>query len=261
MNQTLIYMPVVVVIGLLIGSFLNVVAIRTLNRESVAYPPSHCVHCQHPLQPVDLIPVLSFIFLKGKCRYCSAPFSKAYPAGEAGTAITFAIVFWNLGYSPEFIVGLLFASILIVIVMTDLRVRIIPDRVILFGVVAAVCLRLFIHALPLWDYAAAFFVGSGILLLIAMASKGGMGGGDIKLFSLIGLIVGIKLVLLTLFISSLLGTLYGILLFFAGRLEKRHAVPFGPFIAAGALTSYLWGNSLIDWYRIMIFQLRTIVGG
>ncbi|MDF2960944.1 MAG: prepilin signal peptidase PulO-like peptidase [Paenibacillus sp.] len=252
MNLTILYLPFVILLGLIIGSFLNVVAIRMLKNESIAYPPSHCVHCNHQLKPTDLIPVFSFLFLQGKCRYCKSPISKAYPLGEAVTAIVFGIVFWNVGYTLESIVGLLFASVVIVAVMTDLRSRIIPDKLILFGILSAIVLRLFIHPLPWWDYIAAFFVGSGILFLIAIVSKGGMGGGDIKLFAFLGLIVGIKLILLTLFISSLLGSLYGLLLLISSKLTKRHAVPFGPFIAAGSMIAYLWGNPIINWYLSFI---------
>ncbi|TMV52642.1 prepilin peptidase [Paenibacillus mesophilus] len=234
--------------GLIIGSFLNVVAIRLLKGESISYPPSHCVNCQHRLYPIDLIPVFSYLLLMGKCRYCRERISAAYPIGELAAAVTFGVTAWKIGYQPELLAGLLLASILIVIVQTDLRAMIIPDKVVFFGFGAAVLIRLFVHPLPLWSYLAAFVVGGGILLLLAVVSKGGMGGGDIKLFAFIGLILGLPLTLLALFVSALLGTLYGLILIVFRKFKRRTAIPFGPFLALGSLLSYLWGTGLIDFY-------------
>ncbi|CAG7649649.1 Type 4 prepilin-like proteins leader peptide-processing enzyme [Paenibacillus solanacearum] len=252
MGDYWLYFPFVVVLGLLIGSFMNVVAIRILKQESVVFPPSHCVHCNHSLKPLDLIPLLSYLFLRGKCRYCRAAISWVYPAGEAATAALFALLYWQLGLSPELLTGFLLAAILTAIVITDLKSMLIPDTIVLAGMIFAVILRLWTHPLPLWDYAIAFFAGSGLLWIIAIASKGGMGGGDIKLFAFLGLVLGIKLTLLTLFVASLMGTLYGLVLFAMHRLQKKHTVPFGPFIATAAMLMYLWGDSLIEWYMEMI---------
>jgi leader peptidase (prepilin peptidase) / N-methyltransferase len=248
MNLLYAYMPFVVVLGLVIGSFLNVVAIRMLKQESIAFPPSHCVHCQHPLKPQDLVPVFSYLWLRGRCRYCKQGISWAYPVGEAATAAGFTIVYLSKGLTYETIAGLLLVSILSVIVMTDLREMIIPDKVILFGVVSMLLLRLFVHPLPIWDYVAALFIGSGLLYLIAIVTRGGMGGGDIKLFAFLGVALGIKLMLLCFFLSCFFGTLYGIGLWAAGRYKRGKAVPFGPFIALGTLCSYLGGEPFLQWY-------------
>ncbi|CAG7648272.1 prepilin peptidase [Paenibacillus allorhizosphaerae] len=248
MDYYSLYFPFVVLFGLLIGSFMNVVAIRSLKNESVAFPPSHCVHCNNSLKPLDLIPLLSYLFLRGKCRYCSASISWVYPAGEAAIAALFILIYWQLGWTPELFTGFLLAAILTAIVITDLKSMLIPDKIVFAGMILAVVLRLWIHPLPLWDYAIAFFTGSGLLWIMAILSKGGMGGGDIKLFAFLGLVLGMKLTLLTLFVASLLGTLYGIVLFALHRLQKKHSVPFGPFIAIAAMLMYLWGNQVIDWY-------------
>lgn len=234
--------------GLIIGSFLNVVAIRLLKGESISYPPSHCVNCQHRLYPIDLVPVFSYLLLMGRCRYCKERISWTYPIGELAAAVAFGVTAWRIGYQPELLAGLLLASILIVIVQTDLRAMIIPDKVVFFGIGAAVLIRLFVHPLPLWSYLAAFVAGGGILLLLAVVSKGGMGGGDIKLFAFIGLILGLPLTLLALFVSAILGTLYGLLLILLKKFKRRTAIPFGPFLSIGSLLSYLWGTGLIDFY-------------
>ncbi|MEF3303761.1 prepilin peptidase [Paenibacillus sp. GYB003] len=237
--------PFIVVLGLLTGSFLNVVALRSLTGESIVLPPSRCVRCKHPLKPTDLIPLLGYLLLRGKCRYCRGPISPVYPAVEAAVALSFALIYREIGWSAELLPGFLLVSVLAAVVVTDLKSGIIPDRIVFPCMAMAAVLRLGVHPLPLWDYAAAFFAGSGILWLLAVVSKGGMGGGDIKLFALIGLLLGLKLTLLALFAASLAGTLYGVGMLLAGRLRRKQAVPFGPFIATAALPVYLWGSPML----------------
>jgi leader peptidase (prepilin peptidase)/N-methyltransferase len=234
--------------GLLIGSFLNVVAIRLLKKESIVYPPSHCVHCSHPLKPADLVPVFSYIWLRGKCRYCRGLISPLYPFGELLTALLFGLMAWRFGWTPELVPALLFVSVCAVAVLTDIREMIIPNTVVGFGIAAIIILRIWIHPLPWWDYALAFFLGSGILYLFCLASKGGIGGGDIKLYAFIGIALGSQLTLLSLFLASLFGTLYGVGLIAAGRFRKGMAVPFGPFIVTGAVIALIWGEALFHEY-------------
>jgi len=235
--------------GLLIGSFLNVVAIRVLNQQSIAYPPSHCVHCKHRLRAWDLIPLLSYAVLRGRCRYCRAPISAAYPLGEGAAAILF---FWTgLRFGPldlEWIAGILLCSVLVVVTHTDLKAMLIPDKIVFPSVALAILLRLLIHPLPLWNYVAAAAIGFGLLYLLAVVSKGGMGGGDIKLYLFIGLICGIAPTLLSLFAASLFGTVYGLARKLVGRGERGREIPFGPFIAAGAIGSFFYGNAWIEAY-------------
>jgi leader peptidase (prepilin peptidase)/N-methyltransferase len=243
--------------GLLIGSFLNVVAIRVLKKESIVFPPSHCVNCNHRLGPLDLFPVLSYLFLRGKCRYCKNPISPVYPAGELATGLLYALFAYQLGFHSELIVGLFFVSILVVITITDLREMLIPNRIIFFAMAVGAVLRLFVHTLPVWNYLAALVMGLGILFAItwissALLKKEGMGGGDLKLFAFIGLILGIKLTLLAIFMSSLLGTVFGLYLIIAGKYHRNQYMAFGPFIAAGSILVYLWGNEIIQWYMELV---------
>lgn len=250
---TLLYTITAALFGLVFGSFFNVVGIRVVKKESIAYPPSHCVHCNHELKALDLIPVLSYLGLRGACRYCRAKISPIYPIGELLTAVAFAITTWQIGPSLELIVGLVFVSILMICSIADSRYRIIPDVVVFSGMGVAFLLRIWIHPLPFWNYVAAFFVGGGLLYLIALSSifilkKEGMGGGDIKLFAYIGLIAGIKLTLFTLFAASLLGTIYGLVQMRVKSSREDQGIPFGPFIAAGAFISYFWGEPIIHWY-------------
>jgi leader peptidase (prepilin peptidase) / N-methyltransferase len=243
--------------GLLIGSFLNVVAIRTLKKESIVFPPSHCVDCNHKLGPLELVPVLSYVFLRGKCRYCKSSISMIYPAGELATGILFALFTYQLGLHLELIAGLFFVSILVVITITDLREMLIPNRIIFFAMAVGVGLRLFVHSLPVWNYLAASVTGIGILYFIAWISsallkKEGIGGGDLKLFAFIGLILGIKLTFLAIFMSSLLGTVFGLYLIIARKYDRNRYMPFGPFIAGGSMVTYLWGNQIVQWYMELV---------
>ncbi|CAH1202522.1 Type 4 prepilin-like proteins leader peptide-processing enzyme [Paenibacillus plantiphilus] len=243
------FIAVVGLAGLIIGSFLNVVAIRLLEGTSIAFPASHCMTCKIELKSYELIPVLSYLFLRGKCRICKTSISPVYPIGEASAALLFILFAWKLGWQLELLPGLIFVSVMIVIVHTDLKARIIPDRVILFGLLVIVPIRLFItYPLPLWDYAVASLLVGCLLYALAVISKGGFGGGDIKLFALIGLFIGLKATLLALFAASLIGYLFGML----GRLRRRgtgdKSIPFGPYIAVAGVFAYLWGNQLFDWY-------------
>jgi leader peptidase (prepilin peptidase)/N-methyltransferase len=255
----LIFALAVAMFGLLIGSFLNVVAIRTLKHESIAFPPSHCVNCDHRLGVFDLIPVLSYLGLRGRCRYCKERISPIYPFGESLTALLYGVCAWHFGINQELIPALVFASILVMIIVTDIREMLIPNRIVYTGMLIIAAIRLFIHPLPLFNYALAFLLGGGLLLAISVIStlmlrKEGMGGGDLKLFALIGLMLGIKLTLLSIFFSSLLGTLFGVGMMVLGRYERGKHIAFGPFIALGSMISYLWGNTIVQWYLDIVLQ-------
>jgi leader peptidase (prepilin peptidase)/N-methyltransferase len=252
--QIMIYVSIFLFFfGLLIGSFLNVVAIRMLKGESIAFPPSHCTTCGHSLKPLDLLPLLSYLALRGRCRYCHERVSPAYFWGELTTGLLFAWAGWMFGWQLEMIVALFIISILVVIVQTDLREMIIPNKVIVFGIAGGIVFRIFIHDLPLWNYGLSMITGGVLIYLIGMIGsyilkKEAMGGGDVKLFAFVGLMLGFKLLILSIFVASLVGFLSGVLLIISGRAKVGAYIPFGPYIALGSLISYGWGNSLIAWY-------------
>jgi len=234
--------------GLLIGSLLNVAAIRIPGGESIVAPPSHCMHCGHRLGPLDLVPVASYLLLRGRCRYCKGRISPAYAIGELTAAAAFAVTAWRVGPDAELAAGLLLASVLIASAHSDLRTMLIPDKIVFFGLAAGLVARIFSHPLPWWDYLLGALLGGGLMLALAFVSKGGMGGGDIKLWTFAGLMLGVKLTLPAVFAASLLGSLYGVWLMLAGKFRRRMEVPFGPFIAAGALLAYWFGEQWIDGY-------------
>ncbi|MDN7226960.1 prepilin peptidase [Planococcus sp. N064] len=236
------------IFGLVFGSFYNVVGLRVPKNESIAFPPSHCTKCNRQLTALDLVPVFSYLFLRGRCRSCGEKIHWVYPLMEAITAALFAISFWQLGFQPELIVALIFVSLLVIITVSDIAYMLIPDKVLLPVGIVLLALRLFIPLDPWWDALLGAVVGFGILLLIAIVSKGGMGGGDIKLFFVIGLVLGTSGTLLTLFFASLIGAIAGIVQLRVLNKDRKTPVPFGPSIALGAVITYFWGDALLNWY-------------
>ncbi|KXH87317.1 A24 family peptidase [Sporosarcina sp. HYO08] len=234
--------------GIALGSFYNVVGLRVPKKESIVSPPSHCTICERRLGALDLVPVFSFLFLGGKCRGCGTRISLIYPFMELLTGVLFVLSYWMLGFSMELIIALLFISLLVIITVSDIAYMLIPDKVLLpFGVVLLI-LRLFIPLAPWWDSLLGAAAGFLILLLIAVVSKGGMGGGDIKLFFVIGLVLGTVHTLLTLFLAALIGSIVGLIFLKRTGQGRKTPIPFGPSIATAAVIVYFWGSEIVGWY-------------
>jgi prepilin signal peptidase PulO-like enzyme (type II secretory pathway) len=238
----------VFIYALVLGSFLNVVAIRLLNKESVAFPPSHCPQCSHRLHVHDLVPVLSYVFLRGKCRYCKTKISPLYPFGELFTALSIFFVYKNVGLSLELIPALLLTVLLVISVLTDIRKQLILDVVTFPFLGLLVVSRLFIGIEPFWHYLLGGVIGFALLLVVAIASKGGMGGGDIKLYAAIGVALGPQLTFLSLVLASFAGAIVGGVLMLTGIVKRRQPIAFGPFIFIGTLIAYVYGYDLWNWY-------------
>jgi len=239
------------VLGTVIGSFVNVVAIRIPRGESVVHPPSHCMSCGRRLYALDLIPVLSYVIRRGRCGYCGERFSPVYAWIELGTGLLFMNAAWMIGPAPELIIACVFLAVLVTITLTDLRHMIIPNKVIFFAVFSTVILRLFIHDLPWYDYVIGMVSVSGLLLFIGLLKPEAMGGGDMKLFAYIGLVLGWKLTLLTLMLASSIGLVLSVILsiFRGGFASLKRPIPFGPYIAIGAWVAYSFGEDI--WHRYM----------
>lgn len=239
--------------GLLMGSFLNVVAIRLLNKQSLSYPPSHCVHCRMPIKKYDLIPLISYLILGGRCRSCRKRISPRYFWGELACGVLFGLLAIVIGYQPELLAGFLLISILHIIVQTDIQAMIIPNPVIYFGIIGGVIIRIICPIDSVWSHLLGGIVGFSVTLMIAwvaqlLLKKEGLGGGDIKLFAFVGLMVGVQGVLLTFVTASFLGLVYSVIAIWSKKIDRHAVIPFGPFIAAGTLLVYLWGNSVWQWY-------------
>ncbi|GAB6182092.1 A24 family peptidase [Desulfotomaculum defluvii] len=238
----------VFIIGLVVGSFLNVCIYRVPLGETVVTKPSHCLNCSTPLKPWDLVPLFSYVLLKGKCRYCGVKISWQYPLVELVTGVIFLATVFNWGISWEALAMLIFFSMLVVTTVIDLYHQIIPDGVLLVGGILGMPM-VYLQSLDQLKWGLIGFFAAGLLfLLIAIVSKGGMGGGDIKLAAVMGLYLGLKSVAIALFLSFLLGGLIGMLLLVTGIKGRKDPVPFGPFLAVGAVLSAFWGERMIDWY-------------
>jgi len=243
-------------IGAVVGSFLNVCIYRMPRQLSIVFPSSRCPSCQSPIRVRDNIPVLSFLLLGGKCRDCGAGISFRYPAVELLNGLLYVAVLWRYGFGWETLIYCALVSSLIVITGIDLEFQIIPDRITLPGIVVGLVagsLLLpdpFARSLPLGLKASVigFLAGGGFYYLIAVLSRGGMGGGDIKMMAMVGGMMGWKAVFLTTFIGSLAGSFVGIFLMIIKGKGRKAKIPFGPFLALGTLISLFFGQELLQWY-------------
>lgn len=248
MKLEMAYTIFIFLFGLVFGSFYNVVGLRVPQKESIVHPPSHCPTCQRRLTVLDLVPVLSYVFLGGKCRSCGNKISWVYPFIELMTGVLFAFAYWQLGWGIELIVAFFFISLLVIIVVSDLAYMLIPDKVLVFFLPLLAIGRVLSPLTPWWDSLVGAVVGFGILYIIAVLSNGGMGGGDIKLFFLIGLVLGTIDTLLTLFLAAVIGMIVGIIVLSKNKQGRKTPIPFGPSIALAAVIVYFYGDLLIKWY-------------
>lgn len=244
----MMYTIVFGVFGLVLGSFYNVVGLRVPKGQSIVKPPSHCTSCGKQLTAVELIPVISYFIQRGKCKGCGVKVSPIYCLTEILTALLFAFCYVKFGFTAELTVALLFVSLLVIINVSDLTYMLIPNKILLFFLPLLVIARIVSPLEPWWDSLLGAIVGFSMLLLIAIVSKGGMGGGDIKLFFLIGVVLGTIHTLLTLFLASVVGMIAGVIVLKMRGQGRKTPVPFGPAIAVGTLIAYFYGNQLIEWY-------------
>ena len=250
------FLVVVAVFGLVIGSFLNVCIFRIPRNISIVFPSSRCPTCNHPIRAWDNIPVISYMILGGRCRHCGAKISLQYPFVEALNAFFYVAVFWRYGFGWDSGVYAVFCSSLLVITFVDLEFQIIPDRITLPGIVIGIVAGSLLMPDPfmrttLLGYKASvigLLSGGGFFYLVAVLSRGGMGGGDIKMMAMVGALMGWKTVLLTTFLGSLSGSMVGIfLMIFRGR-GRKAKIPFGPFLALGAVITLFFGEEILAWY-------------
>jgi len=242
----------VAVIGLFIGSFLNVCIHRIPREESIVFPSSRCPKCREKIRPWDNIPVLSYLFLRGRCRHCKEKISPRYPLVETLSALIALAMLYRFGLTAAFFIYYAWACVLLVITFIDIDYQIIPDSLSIGGIVVGLAL---VWWLPV-SYPEALIglgVGAGLLIVVIygyyfLTGKQGMGGGDVKLLGMIGVFTGWEGVLFTIFMGSLLGSLVGIPWALLQKKNMQAAIPFGPFLALGAFIHVLFGDMLIDWY-------------
>jgi leader peptidase (prepilin peptidase)/N-methyltransferase len=243
-------------LGAAIGSFLNVCIWRLPLGKSIVYPPSSCPACGTRIRARDNIPLLSYLLLCGRCHACEAHVSLRYPAVELLTGVMSMLVLYHFGLSPNLGVYAVFTAALIVITFIDIDHQIIPDVISLPGIVLGIAFSALGYTMPevsLMDSVIGALLGGGLLYLVAVGyhvwtGREGMGGGDIKLLAMIGAFLGWRGVLVTLILGSFSGAVIGIALILARGADSRLPIPFGPFLALGAVCALFFGDSLIRWY-------------
>ena len=241
------------ILGLIVGSFSNVCIYRIPRNESIIYPASHCPKCRSKIKPVDNIPLLSFILLKGRCRNCKSKISIQYPIVELLTGLIYLIIYLTYGLSVQALIYIILSSALIIIAFIDLNEQIVPDVISLPGIVIGFILSFFVHYISFINSALGVLVGGGIILIIGLGGsvifkKEAMGGGDVKLAAMIGAFLGWRYIIISLFLGFFLGALAGIFLIISKIKSREDVVPFGPFIVLGSFITLLWGEKIISWY-------------
>lgn len=256
---------IVLIFGLFLGSFANVCIWRLPRNESVVFPNSHCPHCQIPIHWYDNIPLLSFILLGGRCRSCRQPISWRYPVIETLVALDFGLLFWKYHFTPVFFAYCFVTFILIVITIIDFQEQIIPDELnyaLLIGGTlysfwnTGLYLHIAFYLPPFLNRLLASYcgllVGGGLLYFLAWISRGGMGGGDIKLAAGLGAFFGWEKTLIMLGLSFVMGGVIGLILLLSGKKKRRDPIPFGPFIALSTVAIVFFGEQIMQWLNIFL---------
>jgi len=257
MDGFILYLTVFI-FGVCTGSFLNVCILRIPKKESVVRNGSRCVSCGGKIKPWDMIPVLSWFILRGKCRSCGERFSFRYPFVELLAGAGFAGLYLFYGQEIDFIFAVLLFSALTAVFFIDLEHRIIPDRINIFLLITGTLynmVRLFVSQFDfgvLVTPAIGFFAASVPLLLLALLSRGGMGGGDIKLMAVCGLFLGWKNIILAMFMGAFIALLSYIAVAAVKRGKRGKMIPFGPFLSVGVMVSLLYGDVIVDAYIKMV---------
>lgn len=259
--ETLLLVIIGGLFGLIIGSFLNVCIYRIPRHENIAFPASHCTTCGHSLSALDLIPVLSYIFLCGKCRYCKSKISPRYMLVEIIHSLLYMIVIAHFGHTIETIIYCFLSSIMLVLTMIDLEHMILPTKIIIFGAIIGVIFRatqfiLYKDYTVLIDSILAAGIGCASFCTIFYVSKAllkreGMGFGDIRYIAMIGIFLSPKLLLVTMLLSAVIGSIYGLVQLYA--LKESREFPYGPFISIASFLSVLIGDEIVHWYITSFF--------
>lgn len=240
------------IIGTVFGSFYNVVGYRIPKGESILYPSSHCPKCNHKLKPMELIPILSFLFLGGKCKNCGEKISWFYPIFEFTSGILFALCFVVFGYSLECLFYIVFISMLLIIIISDYQTMIIPDSVLIVSLGILTVIKFFMSSIEVIGMSLLAGVGAFIFMLLLklfgdfLFKKESMGGGDIKLMAIYGFVLGFPMSIVSVFLAAIIGLPISLLVL---KSKKNHEIPFGPFLAISAIVIVLLKvdfNKIID---------------
>ncbi|MFD1453302.1 prepilin peptidase [Oceanobacillus sojae] len=234
--------------GIIFGSFFMVVGIRLPQKISFTHGRSKCPSCSCQLAWYDNIPILSYILLKGRCRKCRYKISSLYPLIEVFTGFLFVLCYLHAASPPELLLSLLFMSLLIIIIITDLCYMLIPNKLLAFYLPAFILFRIIEPLNPWWNSVAGGLTGFLIIFIVILWNKQGMGGGDMKLLAVLGIVLGPSHVIAAFLLACFSGALTGSILIHFGMIQRNKPFPFGPFIAFGSILAYFLGEVIIQWY-------------
>jgi leader peptidase (prepilin peptidase)/N-methyltransferase len=240
---------IILIIGILIGSFLNVCIYRIPNNQSVSYPPSSCSNCNTRIKYYDLIPIVSYVLLKGRCRSCGEKISLRYPSIEGLNGILYFLLYNTYGFSLSTLFFMPIVSILIVVTFIDYDHMIIPYRLnIMLGILGIINILLGMYPVTAKSSLIGAVLGFGFFFLIAIVTGGQMGGGDIFLMGVLGLILGLGEILMVTVLSFITGAVISVILLLTKIKGRKDPIPFGPFIALSAVLVILFGNDILYFY-------------
>jgi len=237
--------------GAIVGSFLNVCIYRLPENRSVFWPRSHCPACGENLRAGQLIPIVSFLLLRGRCRYCDAVIPWQYPLVELVTGVLFVLAVVKYGFTLAALKLMLLFCLVVTAAFIDLKHRIIPDKLNLVVFILAIPMLLEEKSV-LVNGLLSLFICGGLLLFVAVVSRGGMGGGDVKLAAVIGFLLGWPQGLIALFFAFLAGSLIGGVMLWRRRVKPKEPVPFGPFLAVGSILAAFYADPIIRWYGTLL---------
>ena len=241
-------MPVFTLLGLFVGSFLNVCIDRLPRGQSIIHPRSHCAACNRKLGNLDLIPLFSYLWLRGRCRYCHARIPLRLPIVEGVTGLLFALLYWKFGLGLELGISLVYASLLTAIFVIDLENQLVLDKVIYPGMVVALAFSFFWPGLGVISSLIGGAIGLAAMALPFIIYRRGMGMGDVKLGALVGLMSGYPLVFIALLLAVISGGLVAAILLAFKVKRRSDPIPFAPFLATSAMVTLLWGQAIYQWY-------------
>ena len=238
------------IFGTIIGSFLNVCIYRIPKGESILYPPSHCMNCNKKIKAYDMIPVISYIILRGRCRYCGKKIHLRYPVLEFITGLLYVLIYINFGVGIELIKYMVFISIMIVIGMIDFHTTDVYLKTTGTGIIAGIIFLViyFYIGLPIKTYVYGGVSAGVFIALIILITKGGMGWGDVEIALICGLFLGFKYTMLMLFLAFIIGAVIGLVLILLGKKSRKDYIPFGPFIVIASFITVFLGQSILNWY-------------
>ena len=238
-------------LGAILGSFFNVVIYRLPRKYSITHGTSFCPHCKHRIMPLELVPIFSYLFLKGKCAHCHTPISLRYPIIEFITGLSFLVAYWRFGLSYATIIAMILASLCIIIAMIDIDTMEIFDRFHIMIFSLAIIHVFFISTLGLTSHLIGFFIISVPLYVIAVITNG-IGGGDIKLMAVSGFLLGYQASLVAFFFGAIFGGIVAVYLLLTKQTQMKSLIAFGPYLCIGIFIAYIYGLEIFTWYMSLL---------